>query len=394
MRRGAEKPTAAHAVRYRFISKPSAMNENKFLKDFFTKKYADSIGDSNFYIAFEDCGFHISKASFTDAITKQYSENMQVEQLSHACDCVIPVDDTIMAHSASTISDCIDLLKNTIRFNDKKFGADAASMLPVFGDAKTKLTTLFASKASTIDGSTSFYQSNLSPADFLDDANTSLWTPYNESWSFPSTAPDNSQPQPAAGTNAIWKIRPELFQNLQTLKAETVVQPIAQGTTEIGPGELHLQASGAFKAKRRMASRFKMAPIPAATPAASPMLATMIVPAVASTPVKSRANFLAAHTFLADNTATPATGNKFSKALLQANLPGRDIMLQRLLISSDIAKREDAPVKTSNVNISFQYCIVHILRPWLYKNIFDISQAWYCLGPAESFFFNRGGKHR
>ena len=62
------------------------MNENKFLKDFFTKKYADSIGDSNFYIAFEDCGFHISKESFNDDISKQYSKNVQIEQLSHDCD--------------------------------------------------------------------------------------------------------------------------------------------------------------------------------------------------------------------------------------------------------------------------------------------------------------------
>jgi hypothetical protein len=364
------------------------MNENKFLKDFFTKKYADSIGDSNFYIAFEDCGFHISKESFTDEISKQYSENVQVEHLSHDCDCVVPIGDTIMAHSASTISDCIELLKDTIKFNDKKFAADAETMLPVFGNAKNKLTGLFVSTASTLDSRSSFYQSNLNPANFLDDSNTSLWTPYNESWSFPSTATDNSQPQNTDSTNSIWKIRPALFQNLQMLKTEALVQPVTSPATETMVVELrpHMVERGPAM-KRKVRSHLAMASIPAATITATPALSTMPAQPVASALVNKRAaSFLTANAFLADSTFASRTENNSSKALLHSNLAGRDLMVQRFIVSNDAGKKEDTPLKTSNVNISFQYCIVHILRPWLYKNIFDISQTWYCVGLGEGFF--------
>jgi hypothetical protein len=360
------------------------MNENKFLKDFFTKKYADSIGESNFYIAFEDCGFHISKESFTDELTKQYSKNVQVEQLSNDCNYVVPICDTIMGHSSSTISDCIELLKDSISFNDKKFADNAETLLPLFGNAKNKLTSQFQTTQSTSDGRNNFYQSNLNPDNFLDDTDTSLWTPYNESWSFPSTTTDPGQPTPEKAGASIWKIRPELFQNLQVInKIEIPPQPVPPETTV----EFHPELIEAVGAKKMRVRR----PV---TMMSAKVAATIIEPTMtvtAAQPGKVLANtrfnsFMKANTFLSDSPALAGTGNQFSKRMVGANLLNRDIMLQRLMVSNEIGKKEDAPVKTSNVNISFQYCIVNILRPWLYKNIFDISNTWYCAGLAEGFF--------
>ncbi|MBA4168316.1 MAG: hypothetical protein H0X41_12385, partial [Chitinophagaceae bacterium] len=74
------------------------------------------------------------------------------------------------------------------------------------------------------------------------------------------------------------------------------------------------------------------------------------------------------------------------KPLLAKKLFAGNISAQRFLLTTDTGIKEDKPVKTSNVDIGFKYCIVNINRPWLYKNILDINQTWYCTGLAEGFF--------
>jgi hypothetical protein len=78
--------------------------------------------------------------------------------------------------------------------------------------------------------------------------------------------------------------------------------------------------------------------------------------------------------------------NPIVKTLLSANLAHRDIMVQRFMVSNDSGNKQDSPVQTSTVNISFKYCIVNILRPWFYREILDISNTWYCTGLTEGFF--------
>jgi hypothetical protein len=349
------------------------MNENKFLKDFFTRKYEDSIGNSNFYIAFEDCGFHISPQSFTDEITKQYSKNVEIEELSNYCNCVVPVCDTIPGHSSSTISDCIELLKATIQFNDKKTDGNTSGLLPVFGHAVDKLKSQLTPLASTINGRSSFYRSNLNPDNFLDETNNATWTPYNESWSFPST----DQPVPMPGlVNPVWKIRPDMLQNFQSLQHNAIA-------------EASKPAVGAKFLKKRHATigRTQFLKKKAAHISPTASLATLAVSPAALTKNASMANtFLSANAIHADIAAPAQETNRFSKSLISSSFAKRDIAIQRLILDYDVAKKEDTPVKTSNVNIRFQYCIARITRPWLYKNILDINDSWYCTGLAEGFF--------
>lgn len=343
------------------------MNENKFLKDFFTKKYADSIGSSNFYIAFEDCGYPISAHKFTDEITKQYSKNVEIEALSNYCNYVVPVCDTIPAHSSSTISDCIELLKATIQFNDKKFGDNLATLLPVFGKARDQLTSQLMPLASTINGRTSFYQCHMNPDNFLDDTNTSIWTPYNESWQFPSTEVAASQPDLI---NPIWKIRPNMMQNFKSLQNNQAAEA-DQGSN----GTKFLKKSSVFANRRMPAALTK----PADGTTVSNMASTARI-------ASARNNFLAANSFQVKMETPVQSSNHFSRSLISASFANRDIAIQRLILDDHDTKKEDTPVKTSNVNISFQYCIIQILRPWLYDNILHINNTWYCVGLTEGFF--------
>ena len=96
--------------------------------------------------------------------------------------------------------------------------------------------------------------------------------------------------------------------------------------------------------------------------------------------------FLISNNLHIDDISSVGPINPIAKTLLSANLTHRDIMVQRYMVSNDFGKKQDSPVQTSTVNISFQYCIVNILRPWLYRNILDISQTWYCTGLTEGFF--------
>ena len=352
------------------------MNENKFLKDFFTKKYADDIGDTNFYIAFEDCGFHISKESFNDDISKQYSKNVEIEQLSHDCDYALPIDDTILGHS-STISGSIELLRDTIKFNDKLSSGDQEALLAVFGNARTKLSGLLVSSASTVDGRSSFYRCNLNPDSFLDDKDTSIWTPYTESWSFPST------PQPNGNPDSTWKIRPDLLLNLHVLiKSET--QPPVQSQTNTKPDSGH----GFFNNGGWLSHVVKTTAGVAGIDAIEDVATTAVQPLLIKAPVIGilANNFLVSNNLNIEDITSVGPGNPIVKTLLSANLAHRDIMVQRFMVSNDSGNKQDSPVQTSTLNISFKYCIVNILRPWLYKNILDISNTWYCTGLTEGFF--------
>jgi hypothetical protein len=353
-----------------------AMNENKFLKDFFTKKYADSIGDTNFYIAFEDCGFHISKESFNDDISKQYSKNVEIEQLSHDCDYALPIDDTILGHS-STISGSIELLRDTIKFNDKLISGDLEALLAVFGNAKTKLSGLLVSSASTVDGRSSYYRCDLNPDSFLDDTDGSIWTPYTENWSFPST------PQPTDNPGSTWKIRPDLLLNLRILSKSEAPPP-----TEPEPNTKPHPDSGIFNKGGWLSHVVNTTAGVAGIAAIEDVATTVVQPLLIKTPLNGiRANnFLTANNLNIEDIAALGPNNPIVKTLLSANLAHRDIMVQRFMVSNGSGNKQDSPVKTSTVNISFKYCIVNILRPWLYKNILDISKTWYCTGLTEGFF--------
>jgi len=352
------------------------MNENKFLRDFFTKKYADSIGDTNFYIAFEDCGFHISKESFNDDISKQYSKNVEIEQLSHDCDYALPIDDTILGHS-STISGSIELLRDTIKFNDKLTSGDLEALLAVFGNAKTKLSGMLVSSASTVDGRSSFYRCDLNPDSFLDDTDASIWTPYTESWSFPST------PQPNGNPDSTWKIRPHLLLNLHVLiKSET--QSTVQQQTNTDPHTGH----GIFNNGGWLSHVVKTTAGVSGIDAIEDVATTAVQPLLIKAPVIGilANNFLVSNNLNIEDITSVGPGNPIVKTLLSANLAHRDIMVQRFMVSNDSGNKQDSPVQTSTLNISFKYCIVNILRPWLYKNILDISNTWYCTGLTEGFF--------
>ena len=372
------------------------MNENKFLKDFFTKKYADSIGDTNFYIAFEDCGFHISKESFNDDISKQYSKNVEIEQLSHDCDYALPIGDTILGHS-STISGSIELLRDTIKFNDKLNSGGLEDLLAVFGNAKTKLSGLLVSSASTVDGRSSFYRCDLNPDSFLDDTDTSIWTPYTENWSFPST------PQPDGNPGSTWKIRPDLLLNLHILsKSEAPLTEQQQPNTKPHPD------SGIFKKGGWLANVVSTTATVVGITAIEDVATTKVQPLLIKKPLIGTLanNFLMSNNLNIEDIASVGPDNPIVKTLLSANLAHRDIMVQRFMVSNGSGNKQDSPVQTSTVNISFKYCIVNILRPWLYKNILDISKAyqWLCLtywlrhtycykGRSNGSYFGRGRPH-
>ncbi len=339
------------------------MNENKYLQDFFNKKYADSIGNSNFYIAFEDCGFHISKETFNDPISQQYSKNVQVEALSNDCDYVVPVCDTILGHSASSISNYIELLKDSIHFNEQKFEDDPGDMMSFFGNEKSKLTRQFVSCASTINPNGSYYQSILNPDGFLDDANKDIWTPYSESWSFPSTNTTNSN-------LGIWKIRPELLKTIQKFR-----MPVTGNTAP--------QTASAAVAHETAAT---------INPPPKTISTVIIDPQrVASGTQESSGGPLRTNR-VATMPDQPATGNIATAGATPPKVPpirtmfNRDILVQRFLTAAHPDEKADVPVKTSSVNIFFRFCIAHIDRPWFYKNILDINQSWYCTGLTEGFF--------
>ena len=352
------------------------MNENKFLKDFFTEKYADSIGNTNFYIAFEDCGFHLSQESFNDDISKQYSKNVEIEQLSHDCDYALPIGDTILGHS-STISGSIELLRDTIKFNDKLNSGGLEDLLAVFGNARTKLSGLLVSSASTVDGRSSFYRCNLNPDSFLDDTDGSIWTPYTENWSFPST------PQPDGNPGSTWKIRPDLLLNLHQLsKSEATPSVEPQPNTKPQPD------SGIFKKGGWLSNVLNTTATVVGITAIEDVASTKVQPLLVKKPLMGilANNFLISNNLNIGDITSVGPDNPLVKTLLSANLTHRDILVQRFMVSNDSGNKQDSPVQTSTVNISFKYCIVNILRPWFYREILDISQTWYCTGLSEGFF--------
>lgn len=84
-----------------------------------------------------------------------------------------------------------------------------------------------------------------------------------------------------------------------------------------------------------------------------------------------------------------AGNNTSNLAIKNLNVLSTLQVADRLKLSNAIAKAGEAdvaPVHSDQFSMTFDYCIVHLDRPWFNKSLFHYSKLWYCLALTEGYF--------
>lgn len=386
------------------------MESNQFLRDFFTQKYAEIIGNSDFYIAFEDCGYKVSRNNYQD-LNGAYSPSIEIEDLSNISNHVIPICDTIIGHDLLSIDVQMQELHDGALFMDKKEYTDdeRASRIAIFGNAKLDFEHKFHHLSANIrkDNVTSngeiFYPNVFSPNSFLDETD---WVgTYNEHWDFPSTATKNASGEQDNSKQLIWKIRPDLINSFSTAKIATpevfnispdILEkfkvnenlnkkfvPMNQAITkEVNPQAFFNVATIAFAETPKRQIKTMLAPT-----VVEFMPMRHFDPIEVSTRVEPMKTHIPIETTIPDQPQPVDNSSRYSKVLVNSDLFNNSIDLQRFVLSNDAVKKEDTPVQTNTIHIEFQYCIVDINRKtWMSTSLIDNSNLWYCVGKPEGGF--------
>ena len=83
------------------------------------------------------------------------------------------------------------------------------------------------------------------------------------------------------------------------------------------------------------------------------------------------------------NVKRTAVGLKFSKAF-------HGLRLNEKILVKDFIKKESPSkaIKTNDINISFEFCVVNIRRKWFNEVICNINRSWYIPGIAKGALTN------
>lgn len=371
-------------------------NLSQKIKDFFLEQYKD-LDTTDTFLSFEPIGCIINPDDYRDPITTEYNQVLANEEISEIVDHV-PVIDEVFLPSLEQVSRQYQTLVEGARFNSATIsGEDKSDYLATFGNIRNEaLRTLEdADRMSLESVGATYFPATTIPNTWYD-TESPIWSFKEFSVeNIITEVPQTENGQPIKRVNLAWQkiAQAKLIANLG-MESNQVnlshLKPNLKGIDfNISPLKAieNLTVTSEIPAvKEEKNWLFSKGSLINPSLLAKFHISNFLTPiavsdktVIASESKKTGAfrNSVLSRTPLTYNTLIP---DQKIKASLSLN---RDLTN---LIINDINLTETTPLDSQNFNMSFNYCVVQIQRPWFNTKMFNYSNLWYSIAAAEDFF--------
>jgi hypothetical protein len=325
------------------------------VRAFFIGQYK-GVEKSKLFISFEPLGSVIDPADFS-AETDDLKEKKVIETLSVLGDRLPEIDDTFFANRLSSISETYEMLIKSAKFTGKNITVEdkvsyIAKVDEVVSDAQLKFEDGDKASIQTPEGS---YLPVYGYPKKWYEPESPVWTNKH----FSDKEADNQPPRPIPTIKKppVFTWRKKLVTEMPEIKPEVVSEPAKSPPSPIHTlGKRKLPGSH-FDPWHKIFQPGKINTDSSATIVAHPE-------ASATKPVVEFKNL----------------------NLLQNVDLARRVKLIGTIAQAD--KGPEVPVQSNQFEMSFDYCLVDLDRPWFNTTLFSYSNLWYCLSLQEDYFSN------
>lgn len=324
------------------------------VRSFFIEQYK-GVEKSKLFISFEPLGSVIDPADFS-AETDDLKEKKAVETLSVLGDRLPEIDDTFFANRLSSISTNYDMLINGAQFTGQNITAEdkmsyIAKVKEVVSEAQLKFDDGEKASIQTPEGS---YLPVYGYPKKWYDPESPVWT--NKYFSDKEEAEQPPRPTPTIKKPPVFTWRKNLVTTIAEIKPEAVVQPEKVSSPIHTLGKRKIRGNN-LEPWHKLFQPGKGNMDSLATAVAKPVTAA----------------------------ANPVLEIKNLNLLQNVDL-ARRVKLMGSITENNTAPEQ--PVHSNQFEMSFDYCLVDLDRPWFNTTLFSYANLWYCLSFPESYFSN------
>lgn len=366
-------------------------NLSQKIKDFFLEQYKD-LDTTNTFLSFEPIGCIINPDDYRDPITNSFNQVLVSEEISEIVDHV-PVIGEVFLPSLEQVSQQYQTLIESTRFNAAAIsGEDKSDYLAAFGDIRNEALKALedADRMSIESVGSTYFPANTIPNTWYD-SESPIWSfkEFNAE-NIITEVPQTENEQPVKRVNFAWqkiaeaKLIPNLGAEINDIDLSHLRPNLKGIDFNTGPLKAieNLTITSEIPAvKEEKKWLFSKRPLINSSLLAKFNISNLLTPttvlertAVASELKKTR---IFRNRF---RSLTPLIPDQKIKTSLSLN---RDFTN---LIINDINLTETKPLDSQNFNMSFDYCVVQIQRPWLNTKMFNYSNLWYSIAAAADFF--------
>ena len=392
------------------MASPSDLIQN--VTDYFQgvfKSSPASVSSGGGFLAFEKCGVSISPAMFRlPATPTAFSPALAIEQVSELVNTIPTFGDGAFQRSGRTVEDQYELILGGAQ-------PSSATATAVFSPVKTQAARTFDNLkvGSLLLSAWQFHPCLATPSDWFDATNEGNWSSYNSDTSKSSTTGESSGTPtgPPPTPKLQWYVvpsdrvtlleRPDVFerhplafQRAMAAESQTATQsvtaaesPTATQTVTAAEPATTTQSSMATESQttiERAPALEALATRPMATEMQTSASERLSVRTVAEsaihTPVETvsaAAGRVSRETQLLTSDADVAVDPSPLVQVAQVSSP-LYVAYNALQLTNETSKQD---VTSSDLHVTFDYCMVTITRPWL-SEAFLTAKGWYVPGYA------------
>lgn len=332
------------------------------VQDFFQKKYGTatgSLGPGSIFLAFEKLGTIISSSDFKLPGGTDFNPALVIQHGSGIVNFTAQLDTDGFVLPRGDLSPKITdeydaLLAGANYFSQASDDPGLGNFLQLQGHAKRVFDEDQASMSA-------FWPVNFTPQDWFNDQDSGIWSDYSYSTGAGTTPPAPSGPPPVVLGDWKWRVvTPEAAPNWKTVSTLQAVHPAEFAT--VVPVSAAASTAATSDAAR---------PMPTMMMRVAPGVAAMRTGAADPSPAASQPP--------AASTQAPAAAPSMTP-----------ILTRSAALSTFVSDLPAQPVSSRNFNLSFDYCVANVSRPWLSPTFLQ-APRWYLLG--EQSGCRGGGKY-
>lgn len=343
------------------------------VKNFISDSYA-GVDKTSSFLSFEPIGCMLDESDFQDP-NEEINKIRATEQISILGDQIAPIAPRFIPGS-SRISSTYEELIESATFTDSNLKVDDLTpYMSKFGEVKNEALSKFHDgQRASINTPSGSYLPVISNPDNWYDTKGTFWSRKTFNASDDRSSNESGQKKlEKQKFPLVWKYNlkanPEILKEI-TEKDQNASQRLKGVTTQ-----------GNFNVNKKLLRRggqLKIKPAIEKKPETPPKVVLQhlkLKPFLFDKGIKEKSKTTE------NNTPNLAIKNLKVLSTLQ--------VADRLKLSNAIAKTGEAdvaPVHSDHFSMTFDYCIVHLDRPWLNKSLFHYSKLWYCLALNEGYF--------
>lgn len=371
-------------------------NLSQKIKDFFLEQYKD-LTTTDTFLSFEPIGCIINPDDYRDPITKSYNQVLVSEEISEIVDHV-PVIGEVFLPSLEQVSRQYQTLVESARFNAAAIsGEDKSDYLAAFGNIRNEaLKALEDADRMSIESVGSKYFPATTIPNTWYDTESPIWSfkEFNAE-NIIMEVPQTENEQPVKKVNFAWqkiaeaKLIPNLgagINDMDLSHLKSNLKGIDFNTSPLKAIENLTITSEIPTVKEEKKWLFSKSSLINPSLLAKFNISNLLTPitvlekTAVATELKKGGTFRNRVLSRRPLSRRPLIPDQKIKGSMSLN---RDFTN---LIINDINLTETKPVDSQNFNMSFDYCVVQIQRPWFNTKMFNYSNLWYSIAAAEDFF--------